>query len=394
MPKPKDLANKDGSVFEEPPGSGKWRAQLYIDGKIVRRRATSERNAHAKLRELIKLRDAGVEVGTGKMKLSAWLEEWYVILARAKRKPGTIAGHRETCNRYVVPYLGDRSVDSIRAKQIDEWRDVLTSRGLAEWTIKNAFNRLNSAFNVAVRRGMILRNPCDQVEFPPPPGERRTAVLDTTQLLALLNVLAEHRQYALFVVGGTLGLRPSELIGLRVGALTLDGEAPSLVVREQLQRIKDGDGKTVLHRERSTKGGREDKPNPRTIPLTAELVVVLRKHLAAMTEERAKRGVEPAEPGPDELLFVTERGAPINDRNLLRTLHRACARAGVPRVSLHSLRHTAGSVMLAQGAQIIDVSAVLGHANANITASIYGHSFDAGKRSAVAAASAALLRKG
>jgi integrase len=101
-----------------------------------------------------------------------------------------------------------------------------------------------------------------------------------------------------------------------------------------------------------------------------------------------------AEPGPDELLFVTERGAPINDRNLLRTLHRACARAGVPRVSLHSLRHSAGSVMLAQGVEIIDVSAVLGHANANITASIYGHSFDAGKRSAVAAASAALLRKG
>jgi hypothetical protein len=77
MPKPKDLANKDGSVFEEPPGSGKWRAQLYIDGKIVRRRATSERNAHAKLRELIKLRDAGIEVGTGKMKLSAWFDEWY-----------------------------------------------------------------------------------------------------------------------------------------------------------------------------------------------------------------------------------------------------------------------------------------------------------------------------
>jgi integrase len=394
MPKPKDLANKDGSVFEEPPGSGKWRAQIYIDGKIVRRRATSERNAHAKLRELIKLRDSGVEVGTGKIKLTAWLDEWYVILARAKRKPATIAGHRETCARYVIPYLGSHPIEAIKPKQLDEWLDILAGLELSDWTINGAFSRLRAALNVAVRRGLIARNPCDQVEAPPPPGDRRTAVLDTTQLLCLLDELASHRHYALFAVGGTLGLRPSELIGLRVGALSLDGDAPSLVVREQLQRIKGSDGKTTLHRERSTKGGREDKPNPRTIPLSAELVALLRTHLAAMREERVLRGVEPAEPGADELLFVSERGTPINDRNLLRTLHRACARAGVLRVSLHSLRHTAGSVMLAQGEQIVDVSAVLGHANANITASIYGHSFDAGKRSAVAAASAALLRKG
>jgi len=269
MPKPKDLANKDGSVFEEPPGSGKWRAQLYIDGKIVRRRATSERNAHAKLRELIKLRDAGVEVSTGKVKLAAWLDEWYVILARAKRKPATIAGHREMCGRYVIPYLGERSLESIRPKQIDELLDTLAGLELSDWTINGAYRRLRAALNVAVKRGMIARNPCEQVEAPPPPGDRRTAVLDTVQLLKLLDVLATHRMYALFVVGGTLGLRPSELIGLRVGALSLDGAAPSLVVREQLQRIKDGDGKTVLHRERSTKGGREDKPNPHTIPLSA-----------------------------------------------------------------------------------------------------------------------------
>ncbi|MEI7768431.1 MAG: site-specific integrase [Chloroflexales bacterium] len=237
-------------------------------------------------------------------------------------------------------------------------------------------------------------NPCEQVEAPPPPGDRRTAVLDTAQLLLLLDVLASHRLYGLFAVAGTLGLRPSELIGLRVGALSLDGDAPALVVREQLQRIKGGDGKTILHRERSTKGGREDKPNPRSIPLSAELVALLRAHLAALRDERERRGADPVEPGPDELLFVTERGTPINDRNLLRTLHRACARAGVPRVSLHSLRHSAGSVMLAHGAQLIDVSAILGHSSPLITARIYAHSFDAGKRTAVDVASAALFRKG
>jgi integrase len=388
MPKPKDLANKDGSVFEDPPGSGKWRAQLYIDGKIVRRRATSERNAHAKLRELIKLRDQGLQVGTGKMKLSAWLEVWYTL---GDRKAMTNAGHRDTCDRYVIPYLGEIALDAIRPHHLDEWRAKLKAQDLAAWTINGAFRRLRAALNVAVKRGMIARNPCAQVDAPPT-GPRRTAVLDTAQLQKLLDTLAGDRLYALFAVAGALGPRPSELIGLRIGALLLDSEKPELVIREQLQRFKGSDGKLQTHRERSTKGGDEADPNPRTIPLSPELEVILRAHVTALKAERLMRGE--GAPGADDLLFVTARGNPINDRNLLRTLHRACVRAGVPPTSLHGLRHTAGSVMLALGEQIVDVAAVLGHKNPNVTAEIYAHSFDAGKRSAVNAVSAALLSRG
>lgn len=388
MTRPKDLDNKDGGVWEEGgKGSGKWRAQVYIDGKPVRRRATSERAANAKWRELLKMRDQGLQVGTGKMKLRAWLEVWYTL---GDRKAMTNAGHRDTCERYVIPYLGDKALEAIKAHHLDEWRAKLKAQGLAAWTINGAFRRLRAALNVAVKRGMIARNPCNQVDAPPA-GPRRTEVLDTAQLQKLLDTLAGDRLYALFALAGAIGPRPSELIGLRVGALLLDGDEPALVIREQLQRFKGSDGKQQTHRERSTKGGDEADPNPRTIPLSSELVAILRAYLTALKAERLKRGE--GAPGPDDLLFVTARGTPINDRNLLRTLHRACKRAGVPRTSIHGLRHTAGSVMLAQGEQIVDVAAVLGHKNPNVTAEIYAHSFDAGKRSAVNAASAALLRR-
>lgn len=390
MPRPKDLIDEGGSVYPE--GDG-YRAALVIDGKTVRRRAKTERAAHAKLRELIKLRDAGVIPGTGKMKLSAWLEQWYSILARAKCKPKTIAGHRDICKYYVIPYLGDKAINAIKPPDLDTWLDQLGKLELSAWTIHGAFRRLRAALNIAVKRGMIARNPCLQVEEPPKPGGRREEVLDIPQLMCLLNELRAHRLYAAFAVLGTLGLRPSELIGLRVGSLTLDGDDSALVVCEQLQRFTGPDGKQVLHRERSTKSGREDEPEARSIPLSPELVPILRAHLTAMKAERLKRGERPIELDPDDLVFTTKNGTPIDDRNLLETLHRACKRAGVPEVSLHSLRHTAGSVMLAQGQQIVDVSAVLGHANPAITARIYAHSFEAGKRSAVNAASAVLLRR-
>jgi hypothetical protein len=53
-------------------------------------------------------------------------------------------------------------------------------------------------------------------------------VLNIEQQARLLAELEIHRLYAAFAVAGTLGLRPAELLGLRVGALLLHGEAPAL----------------------------------------------------------------------------------------------------------------------------------------------------------------------
>jgi integrase len=304
----------------------------------------------------------------------------------------TTTGHRECGNRYILPYLGERALEELRPHHLDEWLAKLQARGLGAWTLNGAFRRLRACLNVAIKRGMIARNVCKQVDAPPK-GPRRTRVLNIEQQAALLAELEHHRLYAAFAVAGTLGLRPSELLGLRVGALQLDGDTPALIVREQLQYLIGDDGKHGAHRERSTKGGSEQNPNARVIPLSLELAAILRAHLTTMKAERLVRGQRPLELDADDLLFVTEAGAPMGDRNMLGYLHRACTRAGVPRVSLHALRHTAGSVMLARGEQIVDVAAVLGHKNPNITAEIYAHSFDQGKRSAVNAASAALLRR-
>jgi integrase len=41
--------------------------------------------------------------------------------------------------------------------------------------------------------------------------------------------------------------------------------------------------------------------------------------------------------------------------------------------SLHSLRHTHGSQLLAAGVPITDVSKRLGHANPHVTATVYAH---------------------
>jgi hypothetical protein len=52
-------------------------------------------------------------------------------------------------------------------------------------------------------------------------------------------------------------------------------------------------------------------------------------------------------------------------------------KAGLEGVSLHSLRHTHVSELLSKGVPITTVAKRLGHANANVTLSIYAHALAA-----------------
>jgi integrase len=73
-------------------------------------------------------------------------------------------------------------------------------------------------------------------------------------------------------------------------------------------------------------------------------------------------------------VFTTERGEPCDPRNALRALKAAAKRAKLPStVGLHTLRHSAASVMLSAGVPLKVVSEIFGHASVAITGDVYGH---------------------
>ena len=56
---------------------------------------------------------------------------------------------------------------------------------------------------------------------------------------------------------------------------------------------------------------------------------------------------------------------------------------GLPeKLTVHSLRHTAASLMIANGTDVTTVAGILGHAQPSTTLDIYSHSFDKNKRAA------------
>jgi integrase len=89
-------------------------------------------------------------------------------------------------------------------------------------------------------------------------------------------------------------------------------------------------------------------------------------------------------------VFTTSVGTPIDPRNCYRDFVRLCEDLGLGRWHPHELRHSAASIMLAQGVPLEVVSDILGHSSIRMTADVYGHILEPQRRAAADAMETAL----
>ena len=75
-----------------------------------------------------------------------------------------------------------------------------------------------------------------------------------------------------------------------------------------------------------------------------------------------------------DLIFANPDGSPLMPNSISSTVSRLCRRLGLPKgASLHVLRHSHASLLLADGVDLATVSARLGHSSVRTTADIYSH---------------------
>jgi integrase len=90
--------------------------------------------------------------------------------------------------------------------------------------------------------------------------------------------------------------------------------------------------------------------------------------------EALSRHIRQSPPGQDGTLFTTRFGTPYRDYCGTRIFSVAVSRAGLPTsTTSHDLRHHYASVLLARGETVVAVAELLGHHNASLVLSTYGH---------------------
>jgi integrase len=234
--------------------------------------------------------------------------------------------------------------------------------GQKGWTVDGYLTPLSGVFAHAARHlGFNGPNPVmllDRTERPRKDDARPKRILTPAELDALLTAVdAPYR--LLFALTAETGGRKSEVLGLTWA--DVDTEARTVRFAKQLSRGRERvDLKTGRSR--------------RTLEVTGDLS-------AQLAAERLSR--YPGASGPDDLVFVSRRGTPHDHRNMDRVLARAVKKAKLPAPAptMHDLRHTHASRLIAAGMDVQSVADRLGHADIAITQRTYVHEFDAAGRS-------------
>ena len=146
-------------------------------------------------------------------------------------------------------------------------------------------------------------------------------------------------------------------------------------IRRRKSDVKDGEKKSRLRMNTP-----KTEASARAIPLPTFAVEALARHRDGQAAEREFAGDRWTETG---LVFTSTIGTPLEPRNVLRQFQSLLDVVEIPRRRFHDLRHTAASLLLAQGATLHEVKEILGHSQIAITANLYGHGYVEVMRSAV-----------
>ncbi|MEN2742499.1 site-specific integrase [Microbacterium sp. X-17] len=310
---------------------------------------------------------AGAPVRDDTRSLGDWLAEWIdTYLALSDRAESTKIMHAGYVRTWIVPIIGTVPLGKLTVNDVNRMLLAMKAAGKAESTRRNAYTTLRKSLDDAVVNGLIATNPAHRIRQPGV-TRREARYLTPLEVTALLSAAATHRYGIVlrFILG--TGVRRGEALALRWNDIHLaNGHA---ALRGSLTRRESG---LVV-------SGVKTKASRRTVALSPTMIDLLRRHKAAQAAERLHAGhLWEA----SNLVFTTASGAPVEPQNVLRTVREAAKKAGLQRVTVHSLRHTYATAALLNGVALKVVSANLGHASIQITADTYGHVTDDAARAA------------
>jgi len=365
-----------GTIFKRKLPSGRITWGYSIDlgkdatGKRIRpQKIGFERKSDAEtaLRHKLNQKDAGTIVKPDPTAFAAFLDEWFREHADRNCTPKTVERYHELA-RYVLPHIGSTKLQDLSSLNLERvfnklkdcggWnRRAKAPRPLSAKTVRHIAGLVNVALVTAVRWKLITTNPMNGVVLPKVVKRRGTA-LEAEQLSMFQDLAQKHGLYELVMTGTATGCRRGELLAAQWSDMDFTDRV--LSISKSLEQTRG------QLRVKSTKN-----EEPREISLPGSVISMLRDLRTRQAECRRLFGADYRD--DLNLIFCTPEGNYLKPDSITAKVCLLARQAGLKGVSLHTLRHSHGSQLLANGVPLPVVSKRLGHSNVYTTANIYAH---------------------
>jgi integrase len=331
---------------------GYYCAAVQVNGKRKFVYGRTEREVAEKLKEVEKqvllhknLPDYSKTVGD--------LIDYFLKIVQPSLKPKTYATYEFVCEKYIRPMIGKTKTARLDAMKIQAMYAECQKRGKRIPSMVHAV--LSRMLRMAWKMGWLSEDVMEKVEKP---GYRapEKQVWDEEQVARFVEGTREDWLWPFFVFLVSTGARLGEAMALEWG--DVDIRRGMVTIRRSMARVKGQWQRTKP----KTKAGE------RTISLPQIAVEALKKQWTWQSEMRLKKGWTES-----RLVFTNLEGGVLEEKTIRRRFTEAIERLGLPRITIHSLRHTHASILLANRTDIATVSRRLGHANSAITLAVYTH---------------------
>src|SRR5699024_4919806 len=338
-----NLLDARGALMIEKRPNGKYRVRVYSGGRYLASR-TSRRLVDARgwEREQQDALAAGdwVKPDAKQLSLDEWLEVWS---GTRRSKVQSQKREDQLIRTHISPEFGRRPMSGLAPSEISRWAMAVASN-MSPSTARQALGVVRRAYDLAVRDGIVRRNPATGIKLPRSrPNEPRP--LTHGEVWSLVSELPSEQDRALVLVLAYCGLRWGEAIAVTPERIRPDGirvvQSIPANSRGLPEEVKTWANRTV--------------PVPATV--RQRLEVVLRSRL------------------PGRFVFHNADGKALWYRNWrTRVFDPAVERSGLD-ITVHNLRDTAASLAIAAGASVVAVARLLGHENGATTLRHYAGLF-------------------
>lgn len=355
---------RDGGMDQR--GEKSWRLRYRVNGRRFTKTVHGTKSeAQKALRDLLHAGDTGEHVAPDKMTLGQWIDHWIAAGApgRSQKRAGrrTVERYSELMRCHVVPVLGTRRLQQLRATEIDDLY-VGFSAKLKPRTAHHVHVVLNACLGTAARKGLMMSSPMARVEQVPSPGESDHGLaLDADELRKLVDGFRGSVLFPIVVTAALTGARRNEILALRW--IDFDAANKTLRIERAIEETKDG----LSYKAPKTKRG------TRTIAVADDLVALLsaerERYLRLMAGVPESAAVELSLVKLPEaaLIFPSPAGTefdftrPRDPHAVTRGFVKHARKLGYPGLRFHDLRGSHETALIDAGVPVHVVAERCGH---------------------------------